>query len=485
VVDLNTALALAAVVLMVSALASGLVERAPLSFPMIFLALGFLLGPWGAGIIVIDSHDRTLEAIAILSLAFVLFLDAVKLQLDEVGRDWLVPVLSLGPGTLLTIGLVALAALFLLGVAPVEALLLGAILSSTDPVVLRDVVRDRRIPGSVRRALSVEAGTNDIVVLPIVLVLIAVAQARVGDAAGWVVFLGQLFLLGPLVGFAIGGIGSWLVMQVDARLSIRREYQALYGVGLILAAYWGGVAVGSDGFLAAFAAGLAVTVLNNELCDCFLEFGEIFAEMTMLLAFVLFGALLSTVLGQVALGPVLLFALFTIGLARPLSFGLVLLRARLSPGARAFIAWFGPRGLNSLLFTLLLVHAGLPGTDRLLAIVGLVVIVSVAAHGASATPIASWYARRMARRTYAEERESTAAGLFRDALEEVPRVTPAELAERLEQPEPPLVLDVRTRSNYERDPVTIPGSLRVLPDQVEVWGAQQTDHARPIVTYCT
>ena len=483
--DLTAAFALFAVVLLLSALASGLVERAPLSFPMVFLGLGFLLGPYGLGLLQLDAHNRTLEAIAILSLAFVLFLDAVKLRIDELGREWLVPVLALGPGTLLTIGLVALAAVALLRATPLQALLLGAILASTDPVVLRDVVRDRRIPGTVRRALSVEAGTNDLVVLPILLVLIAVAQARVEGALGWLSLLAKLFLLGPAVGFAIGGLGSWLVGRVDARLGIRREFQALYGVGLVLAAYVGGVAVGGDGFLAAFAAGLAVVVLNHELCDCFLEYGEVTAEIGMLVAFVLFGALLSTLVQSLPLWPLLAFAALVIGVARPLAFGLVLRRARLSNGARAFIAWFGPRGLNSLLFALLLVQAGLPEAEWLLAVVGLVVIVSVVAHGASATPLAAWYARRAARRTLPEERGGTAADLFEPLPSDVPRITPAELAAQLAGPDPPLVLDVRTRAAAARDRTTIPGAVRVLPDAVADWAAQQADRRRPIVTFCT
>jgi NhaP-type Na+/H+ or K+/H+ antiporter len=451
---------------------------------MIFLGLGFLLGPHGLGILAVDANDRTLEIIATLSLALVLFLDAVKLQIDELGRDWLVPVLSLGPGTLLIIGLVALAATWLVGVPPIYALLLGAILSSTDPVVLRDVLRDERIPRSVRSALSVEAGTNDIVVLPILLVLIAVAQAQVGDAAGWAAFLGKVFVLGPAAGFVVGGVGSWLMMRVDARLGVRREYQALYGLGLVLAAYAAGVAVGGDGFLAAFAAGAAVTVLNQELCDCFMEYGETTAEMAMLLAFILFGALLSSLLGTVALGPALALGVFVIGVARPLALGVMLLHARMSVGAKALIAWFGPRGLNSLLFALLLVHAGLPDAERLLAIVGVVVIVSVLAHGASATPLSAWYGRRVAAETLAEERESSAVGLFRPDGGGVPRVSVAELVEHLADPTPPLVLDVRTRSSYARDPVRIPGSVRVLPDQVPAWAADQP-RGRPIVAYCT
>jgi NhaP-type Na+/H+ or K+/H+ antiporter len=482
--DLVQGIALIAIVLIGSALASGVVERAPLSFPMIFLGLGFLLGAGGLGVIHIEPHNPILEAIGIVSLALVLFLDAVKIQVDEVRSDWRVPMLSLGPGTILIILGTAAAAYLLIGTTPIQSLLLGAILSSTDPVVLRDVLRDERIPRSIRRALSVEAGMNDIVVLPIVLILIAILTAKLGGLLDWARFLAQLLILSPLVGLAVGGIGAWLMGQADARFGIRREHQALYGIGLVLAAYAAGQVVQGDGFLAAFFAGLAVTLFNVSLCDCFMEYGEVTAEMAMLLAFVLFGALLSTLLGTVPLLPALVLALVVIVLARPLALALVLQRASMSNAARAFIGWFGPRGLNSLLLALLVVQADAPGAEQLLAITGVVVLVSVIGHGASATPLSAWYGRRVARQNLAEEREATATGLFEADASEAPRVTPEELAARLMGSSPPIVLDVRTRSQYDQDTGQIPGSVRVPPDQLEAWAAKES-RARSVVAYCT
>lgn len=482
--DLVLGMALIAVVLLVSALASGLIERAPLSFPMIFLGLGLALGAGGLGVIAIDAHNPILETVAIVSLSLVLFLDAVNLQVDELRSDWRVPMLALGPGTLLIIALVAGAATLLVNTTPLQSLLLGAILASTDPVVLRDVVRDGRIPRSVRRALSVEAGMNDIVVLPIVLILIALLRAEVGGALDWLRFLGELLILSPLVGMLVGGVGAWLMGRADARWGIRREYQALYGIGLVLASYAAGQAVQGDGFLAAFFGGLAVTLFNVSLCDCFLEYGEVTAEMAMLVAFVLFGAVLSTLLGTLALLPALALAVIALGLVRPLALGLVLQRATMSNAARAFIGWFGPRGLNSLLLALLAVQAGVPGAEGLLAITGVVVLVSVVAHGATATPLASWYGRRVAQQTLAEEREGTVKGLFERDASAVDRITPAELAARLAGPNPPVVLDVRSRSQYDQDDAQIPGSVRVAPDQVEEWVAL-ADRARAVVAYCT
>ena len=484
--ELTLAFALLAGVLAVSALAAGLVERAPLSFPMIFLSIGLLVGDGVLGWLPIRADTAGLDVLATLTLALVLFLDAVNLERAPSRRDWLVPVLALGPGTALVTAMIAGAAMLLLGFPPLLALMLAAVLSSTDPVVLRDVVRDTRIPGSVRRALSVEAGMNDIVVLPVLLILIAVSRAEAASVGEWVSFAARIFLLGPAAGFAVGAVGSRLMAMADRRFGIRREYQSLYGVGLVLGAYSAGVGVGGDGFLAAFAAGLAVPLLNEELCDCFLEFGQAAAEMAMLLAFVLFGALLSGTIGTVPLLPTLVLAGFAIFVARPLAIWLVI-RTRsgtLSPGGRAFIAWFGPRGLNSLLFALIVVQEGVAGGTALLAVAGLVVVVSVFAHGASATPLSAWYGRRVARETLEEERASTASGLFEAMPGEAPRMTADELAQRLAGAEPPVVLDVRSRSQYQRDRIQIPGSVRVVPDEVAPW-AEAHPPVRPVVAYCT
>ena len=482
--ELIPGIGLIAAILLLSALASGIVERAPLSFPMIFLGLGLVLG--NLGIIQLDSHSLILEVVGVISLTLVLFLDAVKLQIDELKQEWYVPFLTLGPGTILTILGVAAASFVLLSTAPIPSLLLGAILASTDPVVLRDIIRDERIPRSVRRALSVEAGMNDLVVLPIVLVLIAVLTAQVGSASDWVLFLLRVLVFSPLVGFVVGGIGAYLIGKADQRFGIRQEYQALYGIGLVLAAYAAGQALQGDGFLAAFFAGLAVTILNVSLCECFLAYGEVTSEMLMLLAFVLFGVVLVDLLGTVALVPTLALAVISIGVVRPAALGLVLRKAKMSSAARAFIGWFGPRGLNSLLLALLVVQAGAAGGEMILATTGMVVLVSVIAHGASATPVSAWYGKQVAKShiTMEEEREGTFTGLFDHETEQVEFVNPTQLADMLAGSNPPLILDVRSRAHYDEEDGQIPGSIRVLPDQLGDW-ADGRKPERPIVAYCS
>ncbi len=483
--DLTTLLALAAIVLILAGLSEGFVSRAPLSFPIIFLGLGYYLG--SQGVISTAADSPTLEAVGVLTLSLVLFLDAVRMKFDRSLGEWLVPSLVLGPGTILCLIIVAAAAHFLLGLGITASVLLGAILSSTDPVVVRDVVRDQRIPGAIRQALTTEAATNDVVVLPIVLITLATAQAQAATLGDWAILLGKLLVLGPAIGFAIGALGAWLMSRMDERYGIRREYQSLYGMGLVFASYTGAQALGGDGFLASFAAGAAIAALDLELCDCFLEYGDATSEMIMLFAFILFGAVLSTLVGTVPLAATLGLAAITLFVARPLAVAIVLRKAAVSGSARAFIAWFGPRGLASLLLALLAVQAGFPGSEMILAVTGVIVTVSVVLHGVSATPLTAWYARRVASQTLVEERVSTARELLRadaSGKDEVPVITPIELVQRLDGPDPPLVLDVRSRSSFESDRVGIAGAVRVPPDQVESWAAKRT-RVQPLVTYCT
>ncbi len=471
-----------AVVLTLAALLSRAVQAAPLSFPIIFLGIGLLLGAYG--VVDVDVHSPLLEVVAIVSLALVLFLDAVNVQVDELRAEWYVPVLTLGPGTLLIIGGVAAAAYWLLGVTVLQAVLLGAILASTDPIVLRDVLRDERIPRSVRRALGIESGMNDLVTLPIVLVLIALLTADGRTPGDWAMYLTRLFVLGPLVGLAVGGIGSWLMGRIDAWVGIGREYQALYGLGLVLACYTAGEATGSSGFLAAFFGGLSITLFNMTLCDCFMDYGETTAEMMMLLAFVLFGVVLAGLLPHAPLVMGSALAALALLVVRPLAMGLVLLPAKMSAAARLFIGWFGPRGLSSLLLALLVVHAHVPHAEALLSVVGVVVVASVILHGVTGTPLASLYGRRVERVTLDEEREPTFVGLFGDAPRDVPRMTPTELAIRFEEREPLVILDVRSRAQYDDDATQIPHSVRVVPDRIEEWAAG-ADRRYTIVAYCT
>ncbi len=192
----------------------------------------------------------------------------------------------------------------------------------------------------------------------------------------------SILILSPVAGVIVGLGAVGMLELVRRRIGVRRDYESIYSLGVAFAAFAAGEAVHGSGFLAAFAAGLTISALDVELCDCFLEYGETTAEMALMFTFVLFGmSVIWKGLGLIGIAS-LLFVLAVFA-ARPMAFIPALLAARLSWKNRLLIAWFGPRGLSSLLLVLLPVFAGLPGSEHLLAICSLVVLFSVLLHGLS------------------------------------------------------------------------------------------------------
>lgn len=374
-------LALIGGVIVVAALLSGVIERTGLPQVAVFLALGAALGPTGLGVLNIGLTSPALRIIATLSLVLVLFTDAVTLNLKEVSKHRTLALVVLGPGTLLSAALIALAGWGLLGLPVAGAAILGAALASTDPVLLRGLLRRPDVPSAARQALRLESGLNDVVLLPIVLVAMAfLGHDAPPDAGEWAKLALDLFLLGPGAGIAVGVLAVATLDLVRHRIGIRRDYESLYSLGVAFAAFAAAESVHGSGFLAAFAAGLTISALDVELCDCFLEYGETTAEMTLLLTFVLFGSSLIWTGFSIFSWTTLLFVVLVL-MIRPVAFLFSLARQRLSKRARLLISWFGPRGLSTLLLVLLPVFDGLPGSERLFTICCLVVLFSVVLHG--------------------------------------------------------------------------------------------------------
>ncbi|MCA1850579.1 MAG: cation:proton antiporter, partial [Acidobacteria bacterium] len=302
-------LAIIGVVIIVSALLSGLIERSGLPQVAVFLALGAVLGPVGLGVLNISLDSSALRVVATLSLALVLFTDAVSLNMAEVRRRATLALRLLGPGTLLTATLIALAGWWLLGLTAAGAAILGAALASSDPVLLRGLLRRRDIPADARHALQLESGLNDVVLLPVVLIaMVFLNPGTTLDGAGFAKFGINLFLLGPGAGILIGLLGVAALDLIRKRLGVRRDYESLYSLGVAFTAFAAAEAVHGSGFLAAFAAGMTIAALDVELCDCFVEYGGVTAEMLLLLTFVLLGSSLIWSGFTVINGPALLFA---------------------------------------------------------------------------------------------------------------------------------------------------------------------------------
>lgn len=510
--SLVTALAIVGAVIIVSALLSGLVDRSGLPQVAVFLALGAVLGPFGLGLIDVLLSSPTLRVVAILSLALVLFTDAVSLDIAEVRRRAYLALRLLGPGTLLCATLIALAAWWLLGLAVPAAAILGAALASTDPVLLRGLLRRRDIPEDARHALQLESGLNDVVLLPVVLVALAFLSSGNAHSGGSFAKLAlNLLILGPGAGILIGLLGVAALDLIRKRLGVRRDYESLYSLGIALTAFAAAEAVHGSGFLAAFAAGMTIAALDVELCDCFIEYGAVTAEMFLLFTFVLLGSSLIWTGFTVVDGPVLLFTAIAVLIRTPV-YLLSLLGSEVDARGRLLIAWFGPRGLSSLLLVILPVFAGVPGSDRWFSICSLVVLVSVVLHGGSPMLLAR-AARRRAVRERAEQandelpvgsstgsqegtdqlqvgegegstqarafalsledgnKDGSAAGEMTASTDHGPQVglqsiTIDELQRLWGAKEPVTILDVRTERSLNEDVTQAKGAMRMPPDHV-------------------
>jgi NhaP-type Na+/H+ or K+/H+ antiporter len=494
------ALAIIGIVIIVSALLSGLIERSGLPQVAVFLALGAALGHYGLRVLNIDLNSAALRVVATLSLALVLFTDAVSLNIAEVKRRGGLALRLLGPGTMLTAALIGIAGWGLLGLPAPGAAILGAALASSDPVLLRGLLRRRDIPADARHALHLESGLNDVVLLPVVIISMAFLSHGPAEAGGGFAKLGlDLFILGPGAGVLVGLIGVAALDLIRRRIGVRRDYESLYSLGVAFAAFAAAEAVHGSGFLAAFAAGMTIAALDVELCDCFIEYGGVTAELLLLFTFVLLGSYVIWTGLTVINGATLLFTAITVLIRTPV-YLLSLTRSNVDMRGRLLIAWFGPRGLSSLLLVLLPVFAGLPGAERLFAICSLVVLVSVVAHGGSPMLLAQ-IARKRARREEAriapeEPREAQPAPLISGGASAIssedqsggpsidataPRqpgaednVAPAdsqrisldELRGLWRAKEPVTILDTRTERSIEESDLQAKGAVRMPPDHV-------------------
>lgn len=379
---LTATFALVGLVIVIAALLSGAIDKSRIPQVAVFILMGAILGPHGFGFLDVDLDSALLRVVAILSLVLVLFTDAVSLSLREIKSHVKLAFMILGPGTLLIAFLIGLVAWQILDLSLPSAFLLGAALASTDPVILRGLLRNPNLPEPARQGLRLESGLNDVVLLPIVLICMEIMN-RDTLSSSIVAELGlELFVLGPVAGIVVGLLSIGLLEFLRKKVGIRRDYESLYSLGVAFLAYAAAEAVHGSGFLAAFTAGIVITLLDVELCDCFLEYGQTTAEMALLFAFVLLGTSLIwqglTVLNVSSV-------LFAIGvvLIRPVVLYLTLAGLKLDRRSKLLISWFGPRGLSTLLLMLIPIFAGTPGVRELFPICCLVVLMSVFVHGAT------------------------------------------------------------------------------------------------------
>jgi sodium/hydrogen antiporter len=372
----------------------------------VFVVAGFVLGDGGAELLHFDPDSGFVTALATVALILILFRDGLEVEAEMLQRAWRLPFRKLVLAMPITCVLVACATKVLTDLDWTESFLVGALLSPTDPVLSSSVVTNPRVPRVIRHSLNLESGLNDGLALPAVL---AFAASLDPDETGfvWWEFVLQDISIGLATGLVVGYAASRLMPGSRALGSeISAHQKALYALGVAFASY--GIAVlppDGNGLIACFVCAIVLGIRRPDIRACFEARSEDVIEIVKLGIFVVFGSLL-TFDGLFADGPAgLAIAGFTLLLARPIAVFAALLGTRTDMATRAFMGWFGPKGVATMAFSLLVLSQGIAAGDRIFDIASLAVLISIIAHGLSDHAGANWIAAR------AEQRESRGQAL--------------------------------------------------------------------------
>lgn len=393
-----TAFAILAAALLGYSLLSRRLERASISGPLLLVAAGVVAGPQ-----VLDTVHTSLAhgaglLFAELTLVVVLFSDAARTDLRSLRADAALPGRLLGLGMPLTIGLgVGLGVLLLGDLTIWEAAMVAAILAPTDAALGQSVVASPRVPRRVRRALTVESGLNDGLSVPFLALFVVLAvEEESSGAHHWLGYSLRLIGVGMLVGIVIGAVGARLVERAFATRWMSSGLGAVAPLALAVLCWALADALGGNGFIAAFVGGLAAGHMSAVCGARILDFSEEEGALLSLSVFFVFGTVAVDLVRAADLA-VVAYALLSLTVIRMLPVALALAGTGLRGSTVAFMGWFGPRGLASIILALTVAEEQprLPGLDGVMAAMTVTVLLSVAAHGLSAGALSATYAARV------------------------------------------------------------------------------------------
>jgi NhaP-type Na+/H+ or K+/H+ antiporter len=385
--------------LLVYGLFSRVLDARSLTPQIVMLGLGLVLGAIVVGTPEVAIDTELLHVAGEAALILCLFVDAARIDIGALRGGAGLPTRLLAIGLPLTVAAGTLGALVLFpGMPLLDAALLALLVAPTDAALGVLVVSSPKVPIRIRQALNVESGLNDGLVTPLVLVVVVAGGAEGNGTSGWVADAVAQIGLGVAAGVIVGAGGAFLL-----RFAFRRGW-VLDGARWVLApalaflAWFIALQLGGNAFVAAFVAGFAATATFGRVSDDLLEFGEVGGELLGLAVFFMFGVLVPS-LGPFGL-PTLLFAIAALTIVRMVPVAVALIGARLAPATVAFMGWFGPRGLASIVLALVAVGDGAEGppafSSIVIAAVALTVTLSVLTHGLSAGPAVRWYAGAIA-----------------------------------------------------------------------------------------
>jgi len=375
---------------------SARLERYDVTAPIIFVIAGLLLthGPL-APLGFAPSHELV-KVLAEITLVLVLFSDASRVRLSDLRADMGLCLRLLGIGLPLTIGLGILLALALFnGMSIWLAVLVGAALAPTDAALGAGVMVNPAVPARIRLLLNIESGLNDGIATPVVLVAIAGAAtaehaASVGPGAA-----AAELALGVVVGMFVGGAGGFVVTVARRRGWAAGDFAGSAVLALAICAYACALALHGNGFIAAFVGGLAYGATSGERGERLVPYVEETGALVSLLVWLAFGAIAVVPAFESLTWQTVLYAVLSLTVIRMVSVALALAGRRLGRAAVAFVGWFGPRGLASVVFALLALEDLGHSAEPAVTVIVFTILLSVVAHGLTADPLARRYGPRL------------------------------------------------------------------------------------------
>ena len=391
-VSFGEALLLSGALLGAAAALSGLMRGTVLSIAVLSVAAGLILAE--ADAIHVDASDPDLEHLFLLALIVTLLSDGLFVEREMLVVHWGPVVRALAIAMPLTLVLLALAAKALFSeLSWAEAFLLGAVLSPTDPVVTSAVVTSQRVPASIRHALNLESGLNDGLALPFVLFFIILASP--GGAAGseGAKLLGEAGF-GVVIGIVLGQAAGRMTRRLPGGGIVRR-YEGIYALGIGLLAYGVADITFGNGLIAAFVCGISLGAAEHDIADDFVVFSENVSSILQVLTFFAFGALIVSTGYHGSIPALIAFIALALLVARPVAIALSFVRVRLPRPHQAFIAWFGPKGVASMLFAVLVLNSDVGEGSVIFDTAAFVILASILVHGLTDTVGPRWIERRI------------------------------------------------------------------------------------------
>lgn len=367
------------------------IDQADITAPMIFTLAGVLCGPLGLTWIHTDISDPAIMMIAEFTLVVVLFTDASQIRRKHLTQFERYPIRLLAIGLPLTIFCGTLAAFALFDLPWSLAVALAIILTPTDAALAQSIVDKTEINRNLRHSISVESGLNDGIALPLLLMVLALLKADGDvklDSLYWAEYISLQLIFGTLSGIAIGRLGSYLINLASNSHWISPMYQRLSSISLAIIAYSSAEMLHGNGFIAVFLAGLLMQTKHKIVISRIKEFGEAEGQLLTLVVFFIFGAIFVPLAWQHISVNVVFYALLSLSLVRMIPVAISLLGTDLTAKEQLFLAWFGPRGIASILYLLLMLQQlnfqiTRQAEQQIFATVVVTVLLSIIIHGAS------------------------------------------------------------------------------------------------------